>query len=138
MKQLKYIKRSVFFIGLFQGMLSFAGTPQCSITPLTVTTVSLSAKGSAIVSYKVTNETNRTYTFVMTAIDGVSQTTTDAGVCDNPFTLKAHDSCTLSLQITGSLVAGSSNTEGPEICVQGGASRCYKPVADSMLKIKLR
>lgn len=68
------------------------------------------------VRYQVTNQTKLTRTLTMVPMTGVSQTTTGAGVCPNPFTLGPQQSCILSLVIDGAHVPSTGIKGGPVVC----------------------
>ena len=106
-----------------------------TIVPITNTTISLPSNVTATVSYKVTNVSGEARTFAMKSISAVTQTTTGAGVCSNPFTLGDNGSCILTLVITGSGLTGPI-TNGPEVCIAGSNGQpdsqlCYRPASQS-------
>lgn len=108
--------------------------PVWSIEPNTPTTISVPTNSVASVSYKVTNN-SVTHTLIMIPIKGISQTTTGAGVCSNPFTLSKGASCILSLQINGSDLATNVNS-GPVLCQQRvdgqpDLQQCYQPASQA-------
>lgn len=108
--------------------------PVWSIVPSTPTTISVPTNSIASVSYKVTNN-SVTHTLRMIPIKGISQTTTGAGVCSNPFTLSKGASCILSLQINGSELATNVNS-GPVLCQQRvdgqpDLQQCYQPASQA-------
>ena len=108
--------------------------PVWSIVPNTPTTISVPTNSIASVSYKVTNN-SVTHTLRMIPIKGISQTTTGAGVCSNPFTLSKGASCILSLQINGSELATNVNS-GPGLCQQRvdgqpDLQQCYQPASQA-------
>ena len=85
MKGIGFIKKGLFFLCFLSAMgFSYAGMPVWTFTPLTATTISVSAEGTASVQYQVTNQSGKARTLVMSPIAGVSQLTTGAGVCGNP------------------------------------------------------
>lgn len=113
-----------------------AGAPLWTFTPLTNTQITVDASSTATVQYTVTNQARRSNTLTMTSIPGISQTTT-AGNCGNPFTLGYQESCTLTLEVTGSALTGNV-VGGPKVCQQGGgALQCYEPSPDNRLNITL-
>lgn len=69
----------------------------------------------ATIQYNVTNQTAVTRTLTMTPITGVTQITTGADVCTQPFTLTSKQSCILTLSINGSHAPAHIITS-PEIC----------------------
>jgi len=111
-----------------------AGSSLWIFTPLTATTISVQNNNTATVQYQVTNQSTRSHTLVMNGITGVTQVTSGAGVCANPFTLSGHSSCTLSLQIDGSQIT-AGNTDGPVVCEQGNQLQCYRPNSADTLNV---
>lgn len=106
-----------------------------TIVPITNTTISLPSNATATVSYRVTNVSGEARTLAMKSISGVTQTTTGAGVCSNPFTLGDNVSCILTLVISGSGLTGPI-TNGPEVCIAGSNGQpdsqlCYRPASQS-------
>ena len=117
--------------------LLHAGGPVWTFTPLTATSVSVPANGTATIQYQVTNQSAKSHSLVMTPITGITQTTTGAGICSNPFTLPSRgSSCTLSLQVNGSQLTHPI-TDGPIVCEQGSALQCYKPSPSNVLSINV-
>lgn len=120
---------------IFLTLSANAGIPVWTFRPLTATTVSVPSNGSAIVRYKITNQSSRLHTLHMQPIEGITQLTTGLGVCGNPFVLAVKNaSCTLSLQINGNqLTKPISN--GPVVCEQKKQLECYRPSAKESLHI---
>ena len=117
--------------------LLHAGSPVWTFTPLTATSVSVPANGTATIQYQVTNQSAKSHSLLMTPITGITQTTTGAGICSNPFTLPSKgSSCTLSLQVNGSQLTHSV-TDGPIVCEQGSTLQCYKPSPSNVLNINV-
>lgn len=110
-----------------------AGTPVWTFTPLTPTTISIDSSSTATVQYLVTNQSHTSHTLVMTPINGVTQTTT-SGNCSYSFTLGYLQSCTLTLQIDGS-VLHSNIVGGPKVCQQGNPLQCFQPSQNDILNI---
>lgn len=105
-----------------------------SIVPITATTFRVPPGVTANVQYTVTNN-SVTHTLMMVPIAGISQITTGAGICSNPFTLTKGASCTLSLQVNGSALTTNINS-GPQVCQQGADGQpssqlCYQPASQS-------
>ena len=105
-----------------------------SIVPITATTFTVSPNATANVQYTVTNN-SVTHTLMMVPIAGVTQVTTGAGICSNPFTLTKGASCILSLQVNGSALTTNINS-GPQVCQQGADGQpspqlCYQPASQS-------
>uniref|UniRef100_UPI001F5F9C1D IPT/TIG domain-containing protein n=1 Tax=Legionella sp. W10-070 TaxID=1117709 RepID=UPI001F5F9C1D len=111
-----------------------AGTPLWIFEPLTATTVAVPANGTAMVQYRVTNQSSKPKTLVMQSIGGVTQTNSGLGICGNPFVLRGKSSCILSLQIVGSQIS-SPIADGPVVCQQGSTSQCYRPSSANILRI---
>lgn len=105
-----------------------AGTPVWTFSPLTATSVIVSTTGSAIVQYAVTNQSNKTHTLRMRPIEGIQ-----AEGCTTP--LGAHQSCTLTLSITGSTLTGAV-VGGPVLCESGNPNQCYQPSQGDALNIQ--
>lgn len=136
MRNKNFIILIVFAVLFLTAISSQAGSPVWTFTPLTATTISVPTNGTATVQYQVTNQSSRSHALAMNAIKGVTQITSGTGICDNPFVLSGHGSCTLSLQINGAQVqAGIIN--GPVVCEQGSALQCYKPSATDTLNINV-
>ena len=97
---------------------SFAAQPLWTFTPLSPTSVIVDDSGTANVQYRVTSQAYRAHTLVVKPMQGVTQITSGAGVCGNPFRLATMgSSCILSLQIDGSQLDGGV-LDGPSVCVQ--------------------
>jgi hypothetical protein len=136
MKIKRLFSRMIVGTVLFFLMISIhAGTPLWTFLPLTPTTISVSVSGSATIQYTVTNKSRKSHTLVMTRITGISQITT-AGNCPNPFTLGYLQSCTLTLQVSGSKLQGNV-LGGPKVCQQGPPFQCYQPSQANSLNITL-
>ncbi|WP_253255847.1 IPT/TIG domain-containing protein [Legionella quinlivanii] len=116
---------------------AMAGIPLWTFKPLTPTALSLSANDTAIVQYLVTNQSSRPHTLNMVPIRGITQLTTGLGVCGSSFVLSAHASCTLSLQINGSLIT-QQVTNGPSVCQSGSPNQCYQPNPADTLRITIK
>ncbi|MGX8741609.1 IPT/TIG domain-containing protein [Legionella pneumophila] len=112
----------------------FAGTPLWTFEPLTATTVAVPANGTAMVQYRVTNQSSKPHALSMQPIRGITQITTGLNVCGNPFVLRGKNSCILSLQINGSQLNGAV-TDGPVVCQQGNMNQCYRPSSTNILRI---
>lgn len=108
-------------IFLLASPLSWPNSPGIpfTIVPITNTTLTLPSNVTATVSYTVTNSSGGQVTLMMQGISGVTQTTTGAGVCSNPFTLNDGASCRLNLVITGSTLPQAGISDGPVVCQQG-------------------
>jgi citrate lyase synthetase len=76
--------------------LSYASAPLWTFKPLTQTTLSLAENHTAQIKYQITNESSQPHTLKMRPILGIVQSNIGSiNVCANPFTLNAHESCTL-------------------------------------------
>lgn len=115
-----------------------AGTPRWTFDSLTATTITVPANGTAVVQYRVTNQSSSPSpdTLTVQPMQGITQITTELGACGNPFVLKGKNSCILSLQINGSQLNGPI-VGGPIVCKPGDSHRCYQPSAANILRITL-
>lgn len=113
---------------------AYAGTPLWTFEPLTATTIAVPANGSAMVQYRVTNQSSKPHTLTMQPIGGITQSTTGFNVCGNPFVLRGKNSCILSLQINGSQL-NAPIVDGPVVCQQGSTNQCYRPSSANILRI---
>lgn len=130
-----FLKRILAFLcSVFMITAVFAGAPLWTFEPLTATTITVPANGTALVQYRVTNKSNRPHTLAMQPIRGITQITTGLNVCGNPFVLSGKGSCILSLQINGSQLS-SPITDGPVVCQQGNLNQCYRPSSANILRI---
>lgn len=134
MKRRNLMNQILIGAGVMLAMtLAYAGTPLWTFTPLTATTVNVTANGTATVKYQVTNQSRKSHSLVMTAIPGITQVTT-AGNCPNPFSLAYQQSCTLTLSVNGSSLSGDV-VGGPMVCQQGNSLQCYQPSLANSLNI---
>lgn len=127
-------------VSFFLMTATLAGIPLWTFTPLTPTTISVSVSGSATIQYRVTNQSRKPYILVMIPIAGISQDTT-AGNCSNPFKLGYQQSCTLTLQVTGSALQ-CNVIGGPIVCQANpngtpNPNQCYQPSQVNSLNITL-
>ncbi|HAT8718438.1 TPA: hypothetical protein JBA26_15560, partial [Legionella pneumophila] len=77
-----FLKRILAFLcSVFMITAVFAGTPLWTFEPLTATTVAVPANGTAVVQYRVTNQSSKPHTLTMQAIRGIAQITTGLNVC---------------------------------------------------------
>ncbi|HHR0741114.1 TPA: hypothetical protein ACS2XB_003140, partial [Legionella pneumophila] len=130
-----FLKRILAFLWLgFMITTACAGTPLWTFEPLMPTTITVPANGTAMVQYRVTNQSSRPHTLAMQPIRGVTQITAGLNVCGNPFVLRGKNSCILSLQINGSQLS-SPITDGPVVCQQGNLNQCYRPSSANILRI---
>ena len=130
-----FLKRILAFLWLgFMITTACAGTPLWTFEPLTPTTITVPANGTAMVQYRVTNQSSRPHTLAMQPIRGVTQITAGLNVCGNPFVLRGKNSCILSLQVNGSQLS-SPITDGPVVCQQGNLNQCYRPSSANILRI---
>lgn len=130
-----FAKKSRF--ALFSWLIfisAHAGTPLWTFEPLTATTISVPSNATAMVQYRVTNQSSRTHTLTVQPIPGISQITAGLGVCGSPFVLPSKTSCNLSLQVTGSQLNGQV-IGGPVVCQQGSTNQCYRPSEANILRI---
>ncbi|WED43941.1 IPT/TIG domain-containing protein [Legionella cardiaca] len=124
-----------FSLFLFMMSVAKAGSPLWTFQPLpnTKTTLTVPANSTALVQYRVTNQSDRPHTLVMQKISGITQITTGLEICGNSFVLQGHSSCILSLQINGSQLNYPIN-DGPYVCQQGSRI-CYRPSVPDILHI---
>jgi hypothetical protein len=128
-----YLLSSIIALCVFN--TAYAGSrPLWTFTPLTETTVSVPSNDTAMVQYRVTNQSNRTRTLMMQPIQGITQLTSGLGICGNPFILTENASCTLSLQVNGSQLTHPI-FDGPIVCKQGSTFLCYRPSSRNILHI---
>lgn len=135
-------KKKDFFIGRILTLLcgglmitaAFAGNPLWTFEPLTATRIAVPANDTAIVQYRVINQSSRPYTLVMNPIPGITQLTSGLGICSSIFMLPGKGSCVLSLQINGAEL-NQPIVEGPVVCQQGSGFQCYRPSASNILQI---
>lgn len=114
-----------------------AGTPLWTFTPLTATSITVPANGSATVQYQLTNQSNTPHTLVMQPIQGVTQLTSGSGICNATSTLATKGaSCVLSLQVNGDQLTGNIHG-GPVVCQQGSNIQCYQPAQANILNVIL-
>lgn len=108
-----------------------AGTPLWTITPSggSSPNIPVSSAGTATIQYQVTNMSPRSHTLQMKPITGIS-----ASGCTS--ILPSHQSCTLTLQVQGSLLSGDV-LGGPIVCDQGNPNQCYRPSQGNELNIHL-
>jgi IPT/TIG domain len=123
-----------FLCSVFMMTTVFAGTPLWTFEPLTATTMAVPANGTALVQYRVTNQSSKPHTLTMQPIRGITQITTGLNICGNPFVLRGKNSCILSLQINGSQL-NSPVMDGPVVCQQGSTNQCYRPSSANILRI---
>lgn len=115
-------------LAFFMMAAAHAQSPVWSIIPLTQTTISVPSNGTATIQYQVTNLSilpPHTHTLFLQPFPfaGVTQDTSP-GNCPNPFVLNPGQSCTLTLNVQGSLLPGNV-AGGPVVC-QLGTAQCYK------------
>ncbi|MDI1351602.1 MAG: hypothetical protein PSV35_02365 [bacterium] len=110
-----------------------ASAPLWTFSPMSATKISVPANGTKFIQYKITNQSHKTHTLVMTAIPGISQVTT-SGNCPNPITLGYQQYCTLNLSINGRALT-SKVLGGPQLCQKGNKLQCYQPSQENSLNI---
>lgn len=133
------------FIGVINFIISTAvlaeTQPKFTIIPTTPTKIVLPANSTATIIYRVTNMTKITRQLTAGPIPGVTQVTSGAGVCGNPFTLAHGKSCLLTLFVDGSQLPGPI-TRGPVVCKTNGPNNntpdpflCSQPSVQDLLHI---
>jgi hypothetical protein len=116
--------------------MAVAATPLWTFLPLTYTTITVASNGFATIQYQITNQSRKPHTLVMRPLSGITQVTT-VGNCPNQFSLDSQQSCTLTLEATGSTLKGNV-VGGPEVCQQGGGTlQCYQPSHTNIVRITL-
>lgn len=115
-------------IALLMSTAIHAATPVWTFKPLTATRISVPVTGTATVQYTVTNQSHKSHTLFMKPIQGIQ-----ASGCATP--LAGHQSCTLTLSISGSKLQGDVSG-GPILCEQGNPNQCYQPSRGNSLAIQ--
>ncbi|WP_253664907.1 IPT/TIG domain-containing protein [Legionella micdadei] len=111
-----------------------AGIPLWTFEPLTPTSLAVPANSTALVQYRVTNQSSSPHTLLMLPIQGIMQINTGLGDCSIPFMLLGKGACTLSLQVIGSQIIGPI-IDGPVVCQLGSLNPCYRPSPLHVLNI---
>ncbi|MDF1683698.1 MAG: hypothetical protein P1U36_03475 [Legionellaceae bacterium] len=130
LKCLLYIFSLLSIAGLVE-----AASPVWTFTPLTPTTVT----PPAIIQYRVTNQSSKPHTLVLSPADGMTQVTT-AGNCSDALTLtSSHPSCILTLSISEN-ASSSTLHSAPTVCEQGpngqiSSLQCYQPSPADIIQI---
>lgn len=133
------INRILYFfiisMTLFTMIAANAGTPVWTFSPILATTFSVAPNSTAAIKYQVTNQSQKSHTLVFTPMQGITQVTTGAGICNNPFTLSSKgSSCVLYLKANGNQIPTVTH-DGPIVCQQGSSDQCYRPSAGDILNI---
>lgn len=117
---------------------SQAAKPVWTFEPLTLTSIPVPADGTAIVQYRITNQSKKKHTLKMTPIRGIDQISsgTVPDNCANVFVLGYQESCVLTLLINGSALQGNVSG-GPSVCQQTYRLECYQPSSINSLNIQL-
>lgn len=127
MSNMETVLRYVFFIIIMiASTITQAGTPLWTFQPLTATTLTVPANGTATVQYQVTNHSSKLINLLMQPIAGIT-----ASGCTP---VASHQSCTLTLQINGATIPASISG-GPILCNQLNPLQCYRPTSNSELRI---
>lgn len=135
MKGVRLIKKLGFTtLLLTMSTFAYAGAPVWTFAPLTATRISIPADDTATVQYSVTNQSNIIHTLSLQPVAGITQVTTGAGICGNPFILRGKTSCVLSLQVNGSQLIYPIHG-GPIVCEQGSNLQCYSPSSNDILQL---
>lgn len=112
-----------------------ASTVPWSFEPLSPTTLTVPENSTAIVKYRVKNNTRMQYRLVMQPQQAVTQLTTGAGACDKVFNLPPRGDCILFLEIDGRFL-NAPILNGPIVCPQGGGgNQCYRPDIKHQLNV---
>ncbi|WP_176695297.1 metallophosphoesterase [Legionella massiliensis] len=126
----RLLTKTVFF---FITLHCHAQAPIWVFTPLSPTKLTLSKETTATVKYKITNQSIKKHSLALRPIAGVKQITTGSD-CPNLFVLGFQESCTLTLQITGSYLQDDI-VDGPWVCEQVNPLQCYQPSQPDILNI---
>jgi hypothetical protein len=118
---------SVFFSALLVSSVQ-AAKPVWTYAPQTLTDVSVPKTGTAQVIYTIENQSSKKSNLVMKPIPGVTQSA--------PCVLPSKGTCTLTLDINGSLLQGDV-LGGPVLCLQANPLQCYQPSPKNALRIHL-
>jgi hypothetical protein len=136
----RWLHKSLLLAGmsLASGVASAATSPLAlpiiTFSPLTSTTLTLSDHDTAVVQYKVTNQSSKTHSFIMLPIPGVTLLA-GSGDCV-PFTLVFSASCVLDLKLVGSAMSGDI-IGGPVVCEANSPTACYQPSSADQLHVTL-
>lgn len=103
-----------------------AGIPLWTFQPLTATTLTVPADGSATVQYQVANHSSKLVNLIMQPISGIT-----ASGCTP---VARNQTCVLTLQIDGANLPASVSG-GPILCNQSLPLQCYRPSSNSELQI---
>ena len=118
-----YLKPLQFFtcasILCIPSLLLAGSQPLFSLIPSTTTALFLPTNSTAIVQYKVINNTQKIRILTMKPITGITQNTQGPSFCNNPFSLAHNQSCLLTLLVDGSQIPVQISG-GPEICKTKG------------------
>lgn len=115
---------------------SFAAQPVWTFIPLTPTTVIVPSNGSAVISYRVTNQSEKPHRLQWKPIPGITQIANGPGVCQSEFFLpNKGSSCVLVLTVKGSQLRETNFVGGPVVCEQGNSNQCYQPAQINLLNI---
>lgn len=123
----------IIFTNFFMFTMAYADQPVWTFEPLTSTNLAVPANSTALIQYRVTNQSRKNHVLTMNPIQGIVQITTGVGRCGNPFILTGNNSCILTMQVIGSQLTGPI-LGGPIVCQVGGG-QCYQPNAANSLRI---
>lgn len=115
---------------------AIASQPLISIVAMVPAPATLESNGTAWAQYRVTGQSAKTHIWAMQPIQGITQVSSDAGACANPFVLAPQNSCLLKLQLDGSQM-GIGVHGGPVICVQNTSLQCYQPGISEKLNVTI-
>ena len=117
------------FALLLLSTVVYAGKPVWAFTPLSATSITVPANGTATIQYQVRNQSpTNPHRLVMMPLSGVSQ---DAPCVVRPKG-QSGDSCTLTLTVTGNKVPKGGISRGPKLCQANkdgtpNPNQCYQP-----------
>lgn len=131
-------------IVLFNVSVSAKTQPKFLIVPVGSINVTVTDTETAIVQYKVTNQTAITRQLIMSSISGVAQVTDGSGYCSNTFTLASGQSCLLTLKVIGSQLPHGTTNSTIKICKTNSNSNtpdaflCSQTSTDNNLNIVVK
>jgi hypothetical protein len=114
--------------------------PKFTIIPQSLSTVTVGATGTGHITYIVTNKLPARQTLTMTPINGITQLTTGANVCQSPMVLNPGASCFLILSINGGQFPADKTTTiaaRPQICIGTNQLSCSQPSTADWLKVNI-
>lgn len=125
------------FCSCLMVMSLYAGGPLWVFKPLTDTSFAIPANSTAVVQYRVTNQSKKPHVLTMNPIQGITQITIGNEICGKTFALPGKGtSCILSLLVNGSQLTHTI-ADGPIVCEQRSTNLCYRPKQSDILQISV-